>query len=468
MAAPARRPGRGLLPTAEPYGLEPVPDAERNARGRDLFWVWFSANLAFTYVILGAGLWGYGLGALQVLAVTALGAASYLLVGAIALPGARHGVPTMALGAYVLGRRGNAAASLLSWLNLVGWESVVLVISAQALATALRTVTGWPAGAGLSLAGLALTVVLVFGTAFLGYRAVVRVQSVLGYVFGALTALGLVLALSSPVALSRLWAHPSGPWLTGALPAFALVASATGLSWVNTGADYSRYLARTGRGVVHATAWGGWVPATALILAGAALAVRAPALGAATNPVAALERLVPAWFAAAYLVTAAAGMIAGDILDVYSGGLSLLAAGVHLPRSRTVLADLVVSLAVAAYTLSGRLVFLPLFESFLTLVASALAPWAAVYLASLRRLSDPALLDRPPPVLDTGRLAAWLAGMLAAALTAWTPLWSGPLARGPFSGSALGLVLGFAVSFALALAWPGSAPSGTAGQDERR
>src|SRR5579875_1575752 len=98
MAAPLPRAKVSFLPVAEPYGLEPVPAPERNARSRDVFWVWFSANLALTYVILGAGLWGYGLSALQVLLVTVFGAGSYLLLGAIALPGARHGLPTMALG----------------------------------------------------------------------------------------------------------------------------------------------------------------------------------------------------------------------------------------------------------------------------------------------------------------------------------------------------------------------------------
>lgn len=461
-----RRPPR--LPAVEPYGLEPVPARERTARRRHLFGVWFSANLALTYVVLGAGLWGYGLSAGQLLLAVLLGAASYLLVGAIAVPGARHGLPTMALGRYVLGRRGNAVASVLSWLNLVGWESVVLVLSAQALATALHRVTSLPLGPGLALVGLALTVAAAFGTAFVGYRAVVRVESAVAYVFGALTLLSLLLTLPDAHALSTLWARPAGSWRTGVLPALALVASATGLSWVNAGSDYSRYLPDPREGAVGATFWGSWLPAAGLTLAGAALAARLPHLGSAADPVAALEGLMPTWFALPYLVTGAAGMIAGDILDVYSGGLSLLAAGVRLPRSRTVLADLALSLALAAYALAGRLAFLPLFESFLTLLASALAPWAAVFVASLGRLARADLLDRPPPTIETGALIAWLAGVAAAGLTASTPLVSGPLARGPFAGSSLGLILGFAVSFAVAVAAGRGRGTSRAGRGRRR
>ena len=115
----------------------PSQPQERRGGLRGVFAVWFAGNLAITSVVIGAVVASYGLSLVQSL-IALLGVASFVLVGYFAVPGMRTGRPTMALSQHAFGTWGNLAPSLLSWLNLVGWETVVLVIASYALAAAYQ------------------------------------------------------------------------------------------------------------------------------------------------------------------------------------------------------------------------------------------------------------------------------------------------------------------------------------------
>lgn len=174
--------------------------------------------------------------------------------------------------------------------------------------------------------------------------------------------------------------------------------------------------------------------------------------------------LLPAWMAVPYLVTAAGGMVTGDIMDVYSSGLSLMAAGVPLRRTRTILVDAALSIAASLYILLVAHNFLGAYVSFLTLLAAVLAPWAAVFgvdtvlhlgrdyrIGELYRGAESAYGKLRLPAL-----LAWLVGAAAALLTSSVPpLLQGPFAVGIFQGSNLGLFLGFLISLVLYLPFAG-------------
>jgi NCS1 family nucleobase:cation symporter-1 len=80
----------------ETNGANPVTAEERHSSLRDLFWVWFAADLAIVGLVLGAAAMSYGLSLWQGL-LALLGVASFLLIGYFAIPGARTGAPTMVL-----------------------------------------------------------------------------------------------------------------------------------------------------------------------------------------------------------------------------------------------------------------------------------------------------------------------------------------------------------------------------------
>ena len=110
-----------------------------------------------------------------------------------------------------------------------------------------------------------------------------------------------------------------------------------GLGWVNAAADYSRYLpravlraGRSSAGPRSAAALGPVV----LLLFGLLLAGSAPELSEAigADPIGALTTVLPTWFLVPFAVVAVLGLIGGAVLDIYSSGLALLAAGVRIPR----------------------------------------------------------------------------------------------------------------------------------------
>ncbi|MHB1505307.1 MAG: purine-cytosine permease family protein [Sulfobacillus sp.] len=439
-------PARDNLFTVEPFGRDSVPQDARRGSLREVFWIWFAANLAITAVVVGAVISSYGLAWWQSL-VALSGLFSYLLVGYFSIPGCRTGRPTMVLSASSFGEIGNTFPSLLSWLNLVGWETVVLVIATDALEAAVQAAFGIPGGTGPIIGSLVAVTLLAFSVAFLGHRAIVRVQTWFSYLFGALT-LGALVFWSPHVHWAQLAATRPGPWLTGVLPAFSIVVAVSGLSWVNTASDYSRYLpAQTsGRHLTWVTTWASVIPAFGLTAFGVLLATGLPGLASSANPIALLESALPAWLGIPYLLTAVGGMVTGDIMDVYSSGMSLLAARVRLPRSRTVFVDGVISIAASLYILLEAHSFVGTFEAFLTLLGGALAPWAAIFwldLAAGRIGKLPQARTRMPALIS------WVIGVLAAVAFTSSGIFSGPLATGVFAGSSLGLILSFVLTLAL-------------------
>lgn len=433
----------------EVNGINPVGEHERRSAVRDVFWVWFAANLAITSVVIGAVVRSYGLSLIQ--SLLALGGLfSFIVVGYFGLPGMRTGKPTMALSEVSFGRWGNVLPSILSWINLVGWETVVLVTAAYALQAALHAAFGIGSSAATLVVSLAVVTGVAFTVAFLGHATIVRIQTVFSYLFGALTLLSLAFLLPR-VPWHALLAAPGGPWLTGVVPAWSLVVAVSGLSWVNTASDYTRYLPRDtvpGR-VVWATTWGSVIPSVFLMGFGVLLASAMPSLASTANPVGLLDKALPPWMSIPYLLTAAGGMITGDILDVYSSGLGLLAARVPLPRSRTVVVDGVLSVAGSLYFLLVAKNFVGTFEAFLTLLAGALAPWAAIFLLDSRRYLRQGYPDTVTYGVRWSALLAWGVGILVSTLFASVGVYNGPLAVGVFQGSSLGFLLGFFVTLAL-------------------
>lgn len=445
----------------ERSGIEPVPPTQRSASLSGLFWVWFAGNLAILTVVLGAVAMSFGLSLLQGIAVALLAPLAYAGIGLFAIPGARTGVPTLTLSRATFGTYGNVLPSLISWVNLVGWETVVLLTATYALEGAITAAFGIPASNLAALGSLVVVTFSAFSVALLGHATIVRIQTVASYLFGALTLLVFALALPK-VHLALLLRTPGAPFFSAFLPALSIAVAGGALSWVNTAADYTRYLSRTvrGSGVVWATTLGSLIPTFALLVLGVLLSAGRPGLATAANPIAAIGGILPAWMAVPYLLTAAGGMVTGDIMDVYSSGLSLMAAGVPLRRTRTILVDAALSITASVYILLVSHNFLSAYVAFLTLLAAVLAPWAAVFgVDAVRHLRRDYRLDELYRGAQSayGKLrlpafAAWLVGTLVALLTSSVPpLLEGPLALGILQGSNLGLFLGFLVSLALYL-----------------
>src|ERR671923_1091822 len=129
-----REPESDRVWSIETNGINPIPDAERHGTPVELFWIWFAANVSILGMFFGLALVTfYGLNLLQALAAGVLGTViSFLLVGLISLAGKRGGAPTLTLSRAPFGVVGNALPTLVSYLALVGWETILVALASLA------------------------------------------------------------------------------------------------------------------------------------------------------------------------------------------------------------------------------------------------------------------------------------------------------------------------------------------------
>ncbi|MHB1974497.1 MAG: PfkB family carbohydrate kinase [Acidimicrobiales bacterium] len=447
-----------MLTAVEQRGIEPVPAGERRGRARGLFGVWFAANIGILSIVFGAVLASFGLDLVQALAVTVVATtASFLLVGVVSVAGSWSGMPALTLSRRALGRIGNLVPAGLSWVSVLGWEVVASVVAAWALLGLAHLAVGLRPGPPADAAALGIVVAASLVLGLLGHHAILRFQRLAAVAFGALSLL-LVPFLIAHTRWSTVAGGRAAP-LGAVLAAGSILAAGTGVSWVNLAPDYSRYLPRSerARAVIGWTTAGAAIPTVVLVLSGYLIATRVHGLATSLDPVGPVGAVLPAWLSAPYLLAAVGGMLAETDLACYSSGLTLLALGVRIRRSRTVYVDAAVVCLGGLWLMLGRQGFLGPFESFLELLAAGLSSWAGVVLADLARArtagrrSGLDLHYGSWPAIGGVGVAAWAAGTVIALATTVSPFFTGPLARGTLGEGSFGFVLGLATTLVVAV-----------------
>ena len=451
--------------SVETAGIESVTEDHRHGTASELFWVWLGANIGVVGIIYGAILTTLGLNLWQGAAAAVIGTVlSFVLVGVLGVAGKWGGAPMLGLSRVPFGRKGNLAPTLVSWISLLGWETVTAVIAAYAVLALLATAWHVPptkAWMLVSLLGVA-TAALLLGR--LGHATIVSMQRFVTWTFGLLTLAVLPwLVIRTP--WSAVFATRPGSWLA-VIGGIGIVAASTGISWTNLSADYSRYLPRRepGAAIVGWTTLGSAVPLTVLIIVGILLTSTLKGLATATDPIGAIGAVLPSWLAIPYLLAAIGGLLAQLVMGLYSSGLNLLALGVRLRRSRTVVIDGAVILLAGAFVMLVQGDFFGFLVSFVQLLACGIATWAAVFIVdmAMRRSYDRTCLElsgllpnsHPTQLAASGgvrlpALIAWVAGTVVGLLFTASPLFTGPLAVGIFAQSSLGYLLGCTVSAGL-------------------
>ncbi len=439
----------------ETNGINKVTEEERIGKLSDLFWIWFGANIGILAVVYGAIILSFGMNFLQGVLIILSGTASFFLVGAFSVAGRNGGAPMMTLSRKVFGIYGNILPNAVSWVSLVGWETISVITGTYALAALFSMV--WP---GSFMAVVIASIILMVGSTIvaglLGQATLVVIQTWASYIFGALTILVIVLLVPQThwdMVLSR----PLGPWLGGFLPALTIIIAGTGLSWANAAADYSRYMPHSTRGtsIVWTTTLGGGIPLVVLMLTGFLLATQVPSLATTTNPIQVIRDALPRWAAIPYLITAAGGLIVEGDLSLYSSGLNLLNMFVPLTRYKTVVVDAVIMIVGTVYVVLIAQNFFGPFESFVVLLGVGLAAWAGVFLVDQVIMSRHNANDYSPSLLYPGTSAtpipgvkwpaviAWIIGVMVGLLFTTSPFFNGPLAHGIFASSSLEVLFAF-------------------------
>jgi purine-cytosine permease-like protein len=415
----------------ESHGIDLIPETERHGRPRDLFGMWLGTNLNVFYVVNGAVVISMGLSFAQSVLAIVLGNLAFLAVGVTSRQGPRTGTSTFAVSRASFGPNGGRVLGLFNWITCVGFEASGLALVVLA-ALAVLDKAGVAPSAGVKIALILVAAVVQGVLPLLGHRAIVATQRRLAAVSTVLFILMAVL-VAPKIHLGALGSgHGWGPITL----AIALIVSGGGLSWANTGSDYSRYLPRTSslRAIFWYSAVGGFLPAVLLEVLGAAVA---SAVSSASDPIAGIPAALPGWVAVPYLLFAIVTLLAVNTINLYSSGLTLQALGLRIARWQCVVVDSAICTALCFFVIFSD-AFNKYYSEFLGLLIIWLAPWFAIYAvdAWLRRerYDAPALVDETP----RGRywrsggfhvpgLVAQLLGMIAAALWINSLAFVGPL-----------------------------------------
>jgi NCS1 family nucleobase:cation symporter-1 len=284
-----------------------------------------------------------------------------------------------------------------------------------------------------------------------------------------------VVLVAGGIDWSTVSALPSGT-AQQVIGALIFLMTGFGLGWTNLAADYSRYLPRSASagGVIGWTTVAASIAPIVLLVVGLLLAGSSADLSSAlaADPIGALAAALPTWFLVPFALAAVLGLVGGAVLDIYSSGLALLAAGLRIPRYSAALVDGVIMVLGTIYVVFVAQDFLGQFTGFLITLGVPVAAWCGIFLAdtALRR-RDYAEEDlyRPSgrygdvrwvPVLLLVVCTALGWGLVTNSAAGWLS-WQGYL-LGPFGlggtdgawayanlGVLVSLVVGFVVTLAL-------------------
>ena len=355
--------------------IEPIPVDARHGTARDLFSVWFGANLMLLTIVTG-GLAVTVFALPFVWAVVALVIGN--LVGAIfmalhAAQGPRLGVPQMV---QTRGQFGSLGSLLVVGIVIVmysGFLSSNLVLGGEAIATITSGMSDTP---GIVLVGVLSVIAAIFGhdlihayTRFMTYAcgailllAFVWIIGVHGLPADFLTRNSLTTAgFLGTVSAAALWQIAYAPYVS----------------------DYSRYMpAETGsRPAFWATYWGCTLGSLLPMILGAVVG-----LGSTEKKLIVGLAVLTHGIAPLVLIAFSVGIAAANAMSLYCGVLSVLTFGQTLvpdwkPRAtaRAVIAVLLFILSLGG-ALLGKDTFMDTYTDFILLLLYVLVPWTAINL----------------------------------------------------------------------------------------
>jgi NCS1 family nucleobase:cation symporter-1 len=382
----------------ERLGMEPVPDAERHGKPRELAFVWAGAMSNYVSLLTGAlvigapltiGLSQGQLGLLDGSVAIIIGALlAALLHGLVSATGAQVGTPQMIFARAVFGHRGAYLGSALTWLMAIGWFAVDCVIGGWALVQLLG-IFGVPKTTEVAMGAITFVLVASVVVAIYGHQTVHVFEKYGSMVF--LAFCGLLFLVLLPKIHWDLPTTVHGPsrfaaMVVGGSFIYALVAS-----WIPFASDYSRYLPRNvaSRRVAWWSGLGIGLPTALLGIIGIAFYTINP-----SNPdlLSVITSATPPWLTVPFLLFVVLGEIWANYFDVYTAGLIALAMDIPLRRWMSALiCGLVGAIGVYGIGFFSHFArastytdlttnFLGFYEDFLLLTYLWVPAWAAVLL----------------------------------------------------------------------------------------
>ena len=366
-------------------GTNVISESERRGKASSLFWPWCGANVSLLALSYGSFFLGFGISFWQATAAAFIGTIlSFLLVGFSSLAGKRSNAPTMVLSRAAFGIKGNIVPGLLSYLVFVGWETVLVSLATLATGTILVRLGDFDRDVAMVLGFVIAAALTIYG-GVLGHGVIMRLQKYLTIITVAATLLYIFLTVDS-VNWSAVSDIPAGK-VQEFIGALIFGITGIGLGWVNSAADYSRYLPRTtsSSSVVGWTVLGASIVPIGLVTYGALLAGSDPKLSEAIgmDPIGALTTLLPTWYLAIFALIAIFGLVGGASLDLYSSGLTLISVGLPVKRHVAASIDGSVMLVGTIYIVWVADNFFYPFQGFLITLGVPIATWSAIFVTDV-------------------------------------------------------------------------------------
>jgi purine-cytosine permease-like protein len=447
-------------------GTNVIAESERSGKASSLFWPWCGANVSLLALSYGSFFLGFGISFWQATYAAIIGTTlSFLLVGFSSLAGKKSNAPTMVLSRAVFGVKGNIVPGLMSYLVFVGWETVLVSLATLATGTIFMRIGDIDRNLAMVI-GFAVAVTLTMYGGVLGHKVIMRLQKYLTLVTSFATVIYIVLTFDE-ITWDKVSAIPSGN-TQAFIGALIFGITGIGLGWVNTAADYSRYLPRntSSKSVVGWTVLGASIVPIILVIYGAALSGSDPKLSEAIamDPVGALTTLLPTWYLAFFALIAILGLVGGAILDLYSSGLTLLAIGVPIKRHIAALFDGAIMLLGSIYLVWIADNFFYPFQGFLITLGVPIATWSAIFVTDVllrkRAYSEDDLYKesgkygswnrRSLSIMAVGTFIGW--GFVTNTFASWLS-WQGYLLfiiggkEGPWAYANVGVIFALLVGF---------------------
>ena len=391
-------------------GINVIAESERSGSAKSLFWPWAAGNVSLLALSYGSFFLGFGISFWQATFAAIISTVgSFLVVAISSLAGKRSSAPTMTLSRAAFGVKGNRLPGLLSYLIFVGWETILVslaTLAAQTVFARLGHINHNLAGGLGFLVAAGLT---IFG-GVLGFHTIMKLQRWLTIATIILT-IGYIALTASKVswhAVSAINSGHSGS-IQGVVGAIIFGITGIGLGWVNSAADYSRYLPRhtSSKSVITWTVFGASIVPIILVIYGSMLAGSSATLNGAiaSDPIGALTTLLPTWYLIPFVAVAILGLVGGAVLDLYSSGITLVSIG--LPVKRHVAAGIdgtIMAIGTIYIVWISKNFFLP-FEGFIITLGVPIAVWSAIFVADvIMRKRDYVEADL---FSATGRYGAW-------------------------------------------------------------
>ena len=429
--------------------IRPIPLDQRHGTARDLFTVWFGANLMLLTIVTG-GLavtvfdLPFGWAVAAIIVGNLIGA---IFMALHAAQGPTLGVPQMVQTRGQFGSLGSLLVVGIVIVMYVGFLSSNLVIGGEALASLASGVTATP--------GIVLVGVLGVVAAIYGHDLIHAYTRAMTYISGLVLLLAVVWIVEVHGLPAGFLSRNDFSWsgFLGTISAAALWQ----LSYAPYVSDYSRYMPHdTGSRAAFWASYAGCTLGSILpMILGAMVGLAMPGKGNLVAELAAMTQGI----ARLVLIVFSVGVAASNAINLYCGALCVLTFGQTLfpswspaARARTVICLLLFAASLAGALLSKDS-FLANYEDFILLLLYVLVPWTAINLVDyyLLRHGDydvEAFFRRDGGVygrINGAAVACYVFGILVQLPFVANPLYTGPVARA-MGGIDLSWIVGLAVS----------------------